>query len=68
MREDHPDAQRMSTHSARRGFATAADRRGVTVADIMHHGRWKSVKTVMEYIKAGRGFSHNAAKALYDFK
>ena len=33
----------------------------------MQHGRWKSVKTVMEYIEAGQAFSDNAAKVLYDF-
>ncbi len=60
-------ADKVSSHSLRRGFATQAAKRGATLPAIQYHGRWKSVKTVVEYIETGRQFTDSAAKVLYDF-
>ena len=60
-----PNASKISAHSLRRGFATEAARRGVPLKAIMQHGRWKSIKTVLEYIEEGRGFIDSPLKAFY---
>lgn len=60
-----PNAPTISAHSLRRGFATEASRRGVSLQSIMQHGRWKSLKTVLEYIDEGRVFMDSPLKALY---
>lgn len=59
-------ADQMSAHSLRRGFATESARRGASMPAIQRHGRWKSTKTVIEYIEAGREFSDSAVNVLFD--
>jgi integrase len=54
-------AEHFSSHSLRRGLATAASRDGASLAAIMRQGRWKNVNTVMEYIEAAQRFEDNAA-------
>ena len=49
--------QEISGHSLRRGFATESARRNATLPEIQRHGRWKSTKTVLEYIEVERQFS-----------
>lgn len=53
-------AEHISAHSLRRGFATEAARLGASMPSIQRHGRWKSTKTVLEYIEAGRQFKDSA--------
>lgn len=55
------NAMDLSSHSMRRGLATAASRNGVSLPAIMRQGRWKQVATVMEYIEAAQRFDENAA-------
>ncbi|MBF0366615.1 MAG: site-specific integrase [Oligoflexia bacterium] len=55
------NAIEFSSHSMRRGLATAAGRKGVSLAAIMRQGRWKQVNTVLEYIEAAQRFEENAA-------
>lgn len=55
------NAKELSSHSLRRGFATAASRDGVSLQSIMQQGRWKQVSTVIEYIEAAGRFENNAA-------
>jgi integrase len=63
-----PQADHMSSHSLRRGFATESARLGASLPDIQRHGRWRCTKTVLEYIEAGREFSDSAVNVLFDFK
>ncbi len=62
-----PNASQISSHSVRRGFATEAARLGASMPAIQKHGRWRSTKTVIEYIEAGRQFSDSAVKVLFEF-
>ncbi len=62
-----PNAERISSHSLRRGFATEASRLGASMPAIQRHGRWRSTKTVLEYIEAGRQFADSAVNVLFDF-
>jgi len=62
-----PNADQMSVHSLRRGFATESARLGASMPSIQRHGRWKSTKTVVEYIEAGRQFADSAVNVLFDF-
>lgn len=48
------NAENTSAHSHRRCFATEVARLGASMPSIQRHGRWKSTKTVFEYIEAGR--------------
>ena len=59
------DANLMSAHSLRRGFATESARLGSSLSAIRQHGRWRSSKTVFEYIEAGRQFTDNAVHTLF---
>ena len=34
---------------------------------IQRHGRWRSTKTVVEYIEAGRQFADSAVNVLFEF-
>ncbi len=54
----------ISSHSLRRGLATAAARAGAPIHTIMRAGRWKQTNTVMEYIEATERFTDNAAALL----
>ena len=56
-----------SAHSLRRGFATESARLGASMPAIQKHGRWKTTKTVVEYVEAGRQFEDSALQVLYDF-
>ena len=60
-------ADRISSHSLRRGFATEAARLGASMPAIQRHGRWRSTKTVLEYIEAGRQFQDSAVNVLFEF-
>jgi site-specific recombinase XerD len=59
-----PDPDQYSSHSLRRGFATAASRQGAPFVSIMRHGRWRHEGTVLGYIEEGQRFEANAAKVL----
>lgn len=59
------DANSVSAHSLRRGFATETSRKGANFISIMRHGRWKHEKTVLEYIEEGQRFIDNAAGHLF---
>ncbi len=63
-----PNAEQVMSHSLRRGFATEAARLGASMPAIQRHGRWKSTKTVLEYIEAGRQFVDSAVNVLFEFK
>ena len=63
-----PNPELYSAHSLRRGFATESARLGASMPAIQRHGRWRSTKTVVEYIEAGRQFSDSAVNVLFDFK
>lgn len=59
-----PHAADFTSHSLRRGLATAASRDGASLPAIMRQGRWKNVNTVMEYIDAAQRFEENAAGSI----
>ena len=59
------NADQVSAHSLRRGFATEAARLGASMPAIQKHGRWKSTKTVFEYIEAGRQFKDSAVNVMF---
>ncbi len=61
------NAERISSRSLRRGLATEAARLGASMPAIQRHGRWRSTKTVVEYIEAGRQFADSAVNVLFDF-
>ncbi len=60
-----PNADKMSGHSLRRGFATETSKRGASFVSIMRHGRWKHEKTVLGYIEEGQRFIENAASHIF---
>jgi len=62
-----PGSEQYSSHSLRRGFATEASRLGASMPAIKRHGRWRSTKTVLEYIDAGRQFKDSAVNLLFEF-
>jgi len=62
-----PNADLYSSHSMRRGFATESARLGASMPAIQRHGRWRSTKTVIEYIEAGRQFADSAVNVLFEF-
>lgn len=62
-----PNAEQISSHSLRRGFATEAARLGASLVAIQRHGRWRTTRTVVEYIEAGREFTDSAVKVLFEF-
>ena len=55
---------RYSGHSLRAGLATAASAAGVSQRSIMDQGDWKSVQTVMRYVREGTLFKNNAAASI----
>lgn len=59
-------ADKLSSHSLRRGLATSASMAGVNLASIMRQGRWKQINTVMEYVEASERFSENAASLILE--
>ena len=58
------NAENYSAHSLRRGFATEAARLGASMPSIQKHGRWKSTRTVVEYVEAGRSFEDSAINVM----
>lgn len=58
------DRERYSGHSLRAGLATAASAAGVSQKAIMDQGDWRSVQTVMRYVREGRLFENNAAASV----
>lgn len=62
-----PNAQQYSAHSLRRGFATESARLGSSMPAIQRHGRWKSTKTVVEYIEAEHQFNDSAVNVLFEW-
>ncbi len=64
---DLPHADQYSSHSLRRGFATESARLGASMPAIQKHGRWRSTKTVVEYVEAGRQFADSAVNVLFEF-
>jgi site-specific recombinase XerD len=60
-----PQAEKISAHSLRRGFATETSKNGVPFAAIMQHGRWQHEKTVLGYIEEGQRFVDNAVNHLF---
>ncbi|MCW5590075.1 MAG: tyrosine-type recombinase/integrase [Legionellales bacterium] len=57
----------ISSHSLRRGFATEAARLGASLPAIQKHGRWRTTRTVVEYVEAGRQFADSAVKVLFEY-
>jgi integrase len=55
------NAKKFSSHSLRRGFATAASKNGASLPSIMRQGRWQHEGTVIEYIEESQLFENNAA-------
>lgn len=60
------DAMNLSSHSLRRGLATASSIAGASLPSIMRQGRWKSVKVVTEYIDAAARLQDNAARRIVE--
>lgn len=56
--------QGFSTHSLRRGLATAASQQGASLKAIMRQGRWKQANTVLGYIDDATAFQDNGAHTL----
>lgn len=56
-----PEAERYSSHSFRRGFATTASQKGAPFGAIMRQGRWRHESTVLGYMEEGKRFEANAA-------
>ncbi len=63
-----PNAERITSHSQRRGSTTEAARRGASLAALKRHGRWRSTASVLEYIEEGRQFTDSAVNLLFEFK
>lgn len=61
---DIGDPKLYSSHSLRRGFATAATHAGAGIDSIMRQGRWKHSNTVMGYIDDANKFKSNAASLM----
>jgi integrase len=59
-----PNPENLSGHSLRRGFATAASKKGIPMVAIMRQGRWRHEGTVYGYIEEGQRFTDNAVNAL----
>lgn len=59
-----PDAQKYSSHSLRRGFATAASQSGASLISIMRQGRWQHSDTALGYIEEAKAFEDNAASCI----
>lgn len=65
MQSQIPQANKISGHSLRRGFATETSKNGASFVSIMRHGRWKHEKTVLGYIEEAQLFIENAASHLF---
>ncbi len=58
------NAENYSSHSLRRGFATAASQQGASLSAIMRQGRWQHSDTALGYIAEAQRFEDNAADYL----
>lgn len=61
---DIPEAERVSSHSLRRGMATSASTAGASFKSIMRQGRWRHEGTVLQYIEAGQKYNDNAVTTM----
>lgn len=68
LRAKLPNPEKYSGHSLRRGFATAASKKGIPMVAIMRQGRWRHEGTVYGYIEEGQQFQDNAAGILLQDK
>ena len=59
-----PNPMGYSSHSARRGFATEASKKGAPFGSIMRQGRWRHEGTVLGYIDEGKRFDNNAVDVM----
>jgi integrase len=59
-------ADRVTTHSMRRGGAQQAARNGFDLTAVQEHGGWKSIQQVSEYARSGLAFDTSAARGLLD--
>ena len=59
-------ADRVTTHSMRRGGAQQAARNGYDLTAVQEHGGWKSIQQVSEYARSGLAFDTSAARGLLD--
>lgn len=59
-----PNPMAYSSHSARRGFATEASKKGALFGSIMRQGRWRHKGTVLGYIEEGKRFESNAVDVM----
>jgi len=59
-------ADRVTTHSMRRGGAQQAARNGYDLTAVQEHGGWKSIQQVSEYARSGLAFDTSAARGLFD--
>lgn len=59
-----PIADRISSHSLRRGFATSAARAGANFSEIKRQGGWRNDQTVHGYIEEAGLFDKNPTKNL----
>ncbi|AGI24376.1 phage integrase family protein [Pseudomonas sp. ATCC 13867] len=57
-------AERYSSHSLRRGFATWATRNGWDQKSLMSYVGWRDPKSALRYVEASGGFSRETAHAL----
>lgn len=54
-----------SGHSLRRGFATLAAQKGMSLKHLMTHGRWKTVEVALSYMEEAQLATQNAVKSLF---
>jgi integrase len=57
--------KKYSGHSLRRGFATLAAQKGMSMKHLMTHGRWKSVDVALTYMEEAQLATQHAVKALF---
>ena len=62
------NAEQISGHSLRRGFATLASQKNLPLISIMRHGRWKQERTVHGYIEEVKLFEDNPLNVLLSDK
>ncbi len=60
-----PNYEDYSSHSLRRGFATAASQSGASLISIMRQGRWQHADTALGYIEEAKAFEDNAVDSIF---
>jgi site-specific recombinase XerD len=60
------DAEKLSSHSLRRGFTTHAYIAGAKIETLMRQARWKKTDTLMGYIDSVDRFKENAAIPIFN--